>query len=109
MYQRARVPKDLMALLVFILQHLTLAYISSILSSMKVKTSITLSEDLIQSIDSFSGGQRNRSDLIEKALRDYLDRQARMKRDLEDLAILNKKADKLNREAEDVLSYQADV
>lgn len=76
---------------------------------MKVKTSITLSEDLIQSIDAFSGGQKNRSDLIEKALRDYLDRQTRMKRDLEDLTILNKKADKLNREAEDVLSYQADV
>jgi metal-responsive CopG/Arc/MetJ family transcriptional regulator len=75
---------------------------------MKVKTSITLSEDLIQSIDAFQSGQKNRSDLIEKALRDYLDRQARMKRDSDDLAILNKKAEKLNREAEDVLSYQAD-
>jgi metal-responsive CopG/Arc/MetJ family transcriptional regulator len=86
---------------------LTAPYGSSILSSMKVKTSITLSEDLIQSIDAFSGGQTNRSELIEKALRDYLDREVRMKRDLEDLAILNKKAGKLNREAEDVLSYQA--
>lgn len=76
---------------------------------MKVKTSITLSEDLIQSIDAFSGGQKNRSELIEEAVRDYLYRQARMKRDLKDLAILNKKADKLNREAEDVLSYQSDV
>lgn len=76
---------------------------------MKVKTSITLSEDLMQSIDAFPGGRKNRSGLIEKALRDYLDRQARLKRDLDDLAILNKKAEKLNREAADVLSYQADV
>jgi metal-responsive CopG/Arc/MetJ family transcriptional regulator len=76
---------------------------------MKVKTSITLSEDLIKSIDVFLGGKKNRSELIEKALRDYLVREVRMKRDLEDLAILNKKADKLNREAEDVLSYQANI
>ena len=76
---------------------------------MKMKTSITLSEDLIQSIDEFSGGRKNRSELIERALRDYLDRHARLKRDLEDLAILNKKGDKLNREAEDVLSYQSAV
>jgi metal-responsive CopG/Arc/MetJ family transcriptional regulator len=76
---------------------------------MKIKTSITLSEDLIQSMDAFSGGKKNRSELIEDALRDYLERQARMKRDMEDFTILNKKADRLNREAEDVLSYQADV
>ena len=76
---------------------------------MKVKTSITLSEDLIQRIDEFSGGQKNRSELIEGALRDYLDRQARLKRDLQDLVILNKKADKLNREAADVLSYQSGI
>jgi metal-responsive CopG/Arc/MetJ family transcriptional regulator len=61
----------------------------------------------IQSIDEFSGGQKNRSELIERALRDYLDRQARLKRDLQDLVILNKKGDKLNREAADVLSYQS--
>jgi metal-responsive CopG/Arc/MetJ family transcriptional regulator len=76
---------------------------------MKIKTSITLSEDLIQSMDAFSGGKKNRSELIEDALRDYLERQARMRRDMEDFTILNKKADRLNREAEDVLSYQADV
>ncbi len=76
---------------------------------MKVKTSITLSEDLMQSIDTFSGGQKNRSDFIEKAVRDYLERQARSKRDIDDLAILNGKASKLNKEAEDVLFYQADL
>ena len=46
---------------------------------------------------------------LKRAVRDYLERQRRMKRDSEDLAILNKKADKLNKEAEDVLIYQADL
>lgn len=76
---------------------------------MKVKTSITLSEDIVQSIDLLSGGQKNRSALIERALSDYLERQAKKKRDMDDFAILNRKADKLNKEAEDVLSYQADL
>jgi len=73
---------------------------------MKIKTSITLSEELIQSIDELFGGRINRSEFIEKAVKDYVERQAQRKKDLQDLEILNKKADKLNKEAEDVLSYQ---
>ncbi|MGQ9571112.1 MAG: ribbon-helix-helix domain-containing protein [Thermodesulfovibrionales bacterium] len=73
---------------------------------MKVKTSITLSAELIQSIDELFGGRKNRSEFIEKAVRDYVERQTQIKRDLRDLDILNKNADKLNREAEDVLHYQ---
>lgn len=73
---------------------------------MKIKTSITLSEELIQSIDELFGKQKNRSEFIENAVRDFIERQTQIKRDLRDLDILNKKADKLNMEAEDVLSYQ---
>jgi metal-responsive CopG/Arc/MetJ family transcriptional regulator len=73
---------------------------------MKIKTSITLSEELVQSIDELLGVQKNMSEFIEKAVRDYVERQTQRKRDLHDLDILNKKADKLNKEAEDVLSYQ---
>lgn len=76
---------------------------------MKVKTSITLSDELIRSIDKLLGRQKNRSEFIEKAVKDYIERQARKERDLKDLDILNKKADKLNKEAEDVLSYQIDI
>lgn len=75
---------------------------------MKVKTSITISEELLQSIDELFGRQKNMSEFIEKAAWDFIERQRRKKRDLEDLKILNKNAVKLNREAEDVLSYQAD-
>lgn len=76
---------------------------------MKVKTSITLSEDLIHSIDEKVGKQKNLSEFIEKALWDFIERQERKERDMEDLKILNKKAEKLNKEAEDVLSYQVDL
>ncbi len=76
---------------------------------MKVKTSISLSEELIHSIDELFGRQKNMSKFIEKAVRDFIERQIQRKRDLKDLDILNKKANKLNREAEDVLSYQTDL
>ena len=76
---------------------------------MKIKTSVTLSEELIQSIDELFGGRINRSEFIEKALKDYVERQIQRKKDLQDLDILNKKADKLNKEAVDVLSYQTDL
>ncbi len=76
---------------------------------MKIKTSITISEDLIKSIDEVFGGQKNRSEFIEKAVKHYIERQIQEERDLKDLDILNKKADKLNKEAEDVLSYQVDL
>ncbi|KAF0144308.1 MAG: hypothetical protein FD156_1993 [Nitrospirae bacterium] len=75
---------------------------------MKVKTSITLSEDLLKSIDEL-GRYENRSEFIEKAVKDFIEKQIRRKRELKDLDILNKKADKLNKEAEDVLSYQMDL
>ena len=73
---------------------------------MKIKLSITLSEELIKSIDDLFGRQKNRSEFIEKAVRDYIERHAKVERDLKDLPILNKNADKLNKEAEDVLTYQ---
>lgn len=76
---------------------------------MKVKTSITISEELIKIIDELFSEQKNRSEFIEEAVRDFIKRQAERKRDLEDLNILNKNADKLNREAEDVLSYQVNL
>ena len=76
---------------------------------MKIKTSITLSEDLIREIDELSGRFGNRSALIEKAIRDFLTADAKRRRDLQDIEIINRRADALNKEAEDVLSYQVDV
>jgi len=76
---------------------------------MKIKISITLTKELMRSIDEEFGGIKNRSQFIEEAVKDYLAREMRRKRDLADIHILNKKAEKLNKEAADVLSYQVDI
>ena len=73
---------------------------------MKIKTSVTLSEDLVREIDALAAQYGNRSALIEQAVRDFIAAETRRKRDLQDLEILNRKADALNEEAMDVLSYQ---
>lgn len=70
---------------------------------MKVKTSITLPEDLLQAIDK---SDPNRSSFIEKAARQYLAAMAKSRRDSQDAAILDSCAESLNREALDVLEYQ---
>ncbi len=44
---------------------------------MKIKTSITLSEDILQAIDQIFGKSKNRSAFIEYALRDYLEKRSR--------------------------------
>lgn len=76
---------------------------------MKIKTSITLSEEVLLEIDQISGQSRNRSAFIEIAIRDFLKKRAKKIRDDRDLEILNRNSKRLNREAEDVLSYQVEL
>ena len=70
---------------------------------MKVKTSVTLSSELLERIDKVNA---NRSLFLEKAALLYLEKTARRERDAKDAAILNRNAARLNREAADVLEYQ---
>jgi len=60
-------------------------------------------------MDALASLYGNRSTLIERAIREFLAAQARQQQDLRDLDILNRRADALNEEAEDVLSYQGDA
>jgi metal-responsive CopG/Arc/MetJ family transcriptional regulator len=76
---------------------------------MKIKTSITLAEELVRNIDALSGARKNRSEFIERAVMDYIEKQAKRKRDMADFDILNRKAGRLNKEAEDVLTYQPEL
>jgi metal-responsive CopG/Arc/MetJ family transcriptional regulator len=76
---------------------------------MKEKTSITLSRDVLNGIDRLAGSRRSRSAVIEQVLRLYLRRQERARVDAHDLEILNRAADRLNSEVEDVLKDQADL
>lgn len=76
---------------------------------MKVKTSITLSEDILQTVDELSGSYKNRSEFIETAVRAFIDRLIREQQNARDLEILNRNADRLNQEAADVLAYQVEL
>jgi metal-responsive CopG/Arc/MetJ family transcriptional regulator len=74
---------------------------------MKIKTSITLSEELLEAIDTRARRcKKNRSEYIELAVAAYLDHMARAEQDARDLEIINRQFKELNREAEDVLAYQ---
>jgi len=73
---------------------------------MKVKTSVTLSQDVLEDLDRLVGRRGSRSAILELALREYLANRARRRREDADLEILNARADELNKEARDVLRYQ---
>jgi Ribbon-helix-helix protein, copG family len=74
---------------------------------MKVKTSITISKDLLASVDRLAGPGESRSAFMERVLRKYLRDSSRNAVDAGDLDRINQSAEKLNAEAEDVLSYQS--
>ena len=75
---------------------------------MKVKASITLSKSTLQAVDKLVGKHGNRSAFIEEAVRDCIVHKRRQPRDARDLELINRHVDELNREAADVLAYQAD-
>lgn len=76
---------------------------------MKLKTSVTLSEDLVRTIDRVARSGESRSQTIERVLREGLAASARRVRDRRELELINRHADQLNAEAADVLGYQADL
>ena len=76
---------------------------------MKVKTSITLSEEILEKIDEMTKKRGKRSAFIEQAVRTYIEQKQRKLRDKRDQEILNQHADRLNKEADDVLSYQVEL
>ncbi len=76
---------------------------------MKVKTSITLSEDLLKAIDQRIGERKNRSDFIETAVWNFITQTIRDEKNRRDLETINRCADRLNEEAEDVLAYQVSL
>lgn len=76
---------------------------------MKIKTSITLSKDILKAVDDFSGQYKNRSQFIEAALRAFIAQLIQDEQNARDLDILNRHADRLNQEAADVLSYQIEL
>jgi metal-responsive CopG/Arc/MetJ family transcriptional regulator len=74
---------------------------------MKEKTSITLSRDVITQVDKLAGSKESRSAFIERVLRRYMRQRKRAALHARDLVRINRAADRLNREAAEVLEYQA--
>ena len=73
---------------------------------MKIKTSIAVDRALLRKADKLSRRHRNRSEVVEAALRAYVARLSRQEKKARDLEVINRRADDLNQEALDVLDYQ---
>jgi metal-responsive CopG/Arc/MetJ family transcriptional regulator len=74
---------------------------------MKTKTSITLSSTLLAEIDRHAGKSGSRSAFVEGVLLAYLRANARRAAQARDMELLDAASDRLNKEALDVLEYQA--
>ena len=79
------------------------------IGSMKEKTSITLSSEVLARIDRLAGSSHSRSAFIERVLRKYLLERERAAVQARDLERINRAADQLNAEAADVMEFQASV
>jgi len=73
---------------------------------MKIKTSLTLSDDLVVKLDRLAGPNISRSSFIEKILRDFVEGRAQARRTAREAAAINKYAKQMNAEMEDALSFQ---
>ena len=74
---------------------------------MRVKTSVSLSQELLSDIRRVAGARVNRSEFLEAAAWDRLALLKRRRREARDRAILDRNEKSLNSEALDVLDYQA--
>lgn len=74
---------------------------------MKVKTSLTISEDLLAVLDRLAGPDVSRSSFVEKILRDFLAQREKAQRLARDVAAINQHSAKLNAEMSDALTFQA--
>ena len=76
---------------------------------MKVKTSVTLDENLLNRIDGLLSDHETRSAFFHDAVTQLADKRERALRDAKDLDILNSKAAELNEEALDNLTFVSDL
>lgn len=72
-----------------------------------MKTSVTLSEELLQAISAETSSE-NRSAFIETATWEYLELRRKRVRDRREMELISANADLLNDEARDALEFQDD-
>jgi len=76
---------------------------------MKVKASVTISEETLAAVDKLAPKIGGRSRLFELALREFLARRQRAARDAREIELLNRHAEDLNRETLEVLEFQVEA
>ena len=78
---------------------------------MKIETTISLAPELLQELNRVlsANGHSSLSELIEDLLRGFLAKENRSAYNLDELELINRNADRLNQEAEDVLTYQVEL
>lgn len=73
---------------------------------MKIKTSITVSQELLTVLEEYIGAEQSRSLFLEQAAWEYIAKLRRAQRNARDFEIINRRADFLNAEVHDALSCQ---
>jgi metal-responsive CopG/Arc/MetJ family transcriptional regulator len=73
------------------------------------RISIIISTDVLADIDRNKGPKESRSEFIEAVLREYFKAKLREALNARDMELINANAEYLNREAEDLLRYQAPI
>lgn len=78
---------------------------------MKIETTISLEPQLWEELNRVlaRNGHNSLSELVEEALRSFLNIASRSQYDLRELELINANADQLNQEAEDTLDYQVSL
>jgi metal-responsive CopG/Arc/MetJ family transcriptional regulator len=74
---------------------------------MRVRTSVTLPKELLIKVDALAG-KNKRSEIVETALRDYVEKENRKKLNRRDIEIINKNADLINKQVKETLEFQAE-
>lgn len=74
---------------------------------MKRKTSITLSDEVLEELDRVAADGGSRSAFIERVLRSHFRRLERLEQEARDLELIDAAADDLNAEMAEVLALQA--
>lgn len=79
----------------------------------KVKTTVTIPKDLLNEVDIFAKEFRNRSEFVETALRDLVERKKKQQKPKltrkEEITILNRIAVEQREEILENLEFQADI
>lgn len=78
---------------------------------MKIETTISLEPELLQSLKRIlsANSHSSLSELIEEVLRRFLASERQKPYDPHELELINRNADRLNQEADDVLTYQMEL